>query len=106
MRMRATLWIGSWAVGALALGLALAPPEAGAQQTVLSPAANKATLDRGAIVFRSSCAVCHKDPKAFAKRFSGKDPKVRGIPFEEYLATHNPPQPGPRRDLIAYLKAL
>jgi len=62
--------------------------------------------NRGAIVFRSSCGLCHRDPKKFAKRFQGKDPRVRGIPLEDYVNGHHAPQIGPKRDLMVYLKTL
>ena len=122
--MRMGAWFGfrvSLALsGALALGLAALFADATAQEVSplpnaaklqeatpeLGPASPKGNTDRGAIVFRSGCGVCHRDPKKFAKRFKGPDPRVRGIPLDDYLATHHSPSAGPKRDLIAYLKAL
>ena len=110
---RDRMWIAAWAalgafavlgpVGLLAEAIAqeAAPAQPGAET-----AAPKGNADRGAVVYRSSCAMCHKDPKTFAKRFSGKDPRVRGVTLEDFVTKHHGPQTGPKRDLVAYLKAL
>ncbi|MSO71113.1 MAG: hypothetical protein EXQ88_03745 [Alphaproteobacteria bacterium] len=119
--MRSRVWIGSGVALAAAIMFghacilaeavaqeavpaaapAVATPEAATPET--APTGNK---DRGEIVYRSNCGVCHKVPTVFAKRFAGKDPRVRGVPFEDYIATHHAPQSGPKRDLIAFLKTL
>jgi len=90
----------------VALGLAAAVGVAQAQQEAPAVATPQGNASRGAIVYRSSCGLCHRDARIFTKRFRGTDPAVRGKPLEDYINGHHAPQGGPKRDLIAYLKTL
>ena len=66
----------------------------------------KPSASRGEAVFRGRCGLCHKDPKAFGKRFKLPTATVRGTPLDAYLAKHHAPDPVPRRDVIAFLQSL
>ena len=98
------LWLAAiGAAPAAEVELAQARPPAGA---IPAPTADQGSAGRGAIVFRSKCAVCHGNTKVFARRFQVKEPMVRGVKLEDYLAKHHAPQGLAFKDVLAYLKTL